>query len=452
MTVRTRITVVAVAVVAAAVLIASVGFLVVLRSALYDAIDETADRRADEVGDLLAQDYTDRRLPVPVEEDEDDLLVQVLNRSGQVVAASPNALDHPPLSERRPEGDERLLATVDGLRIDPDDKFRLLAETVDTPAGPLTVFVATELKEFDKVVATVRRNVTAGAAALLVLIGTLTWVLLGRALRPVESIRSQVAEISGRALDRRVPEPAVNDEVGRLARTMNAMLDRLQASNERQARFSADVSHELRSPLASVRAQLEVAAAHPGLTTVEDLASDLLSENERMEQMVDDLLLLTRAEGTEEVPTEPVDLDELVLAEVARLRPRTGVQFEISRLSAGRTRGDAEGLRRVVRNLLENAARHAESAVEVSLRPDGDEVELVVADDGPGIPPADRERVFDRFTRLDGARSRHQGGSGLGLAIVHETIAAHGGRIWVEEADGARFVVRLPDGVEPAQG
>lgn len=452
--VRARITAVAVAVVGVALLAGSIGLLTVLRSALLEGVDETARMRAGEVATVIAGGVLDPRLPVPVEEDEDDLLVQVVDRSGSVVAASPNAIGHAPIgTERLRGGDRRWTATVRGLAIDPDDHFRLLGERVETRAGPVTIYVATELKAFDDTVAAVRRSLQLGAPALLLLMAALTWVLVGRALRPVESIRSQVTEISAAALDRRVPEPAVNDEVGRLARTMNAMLARLQASSDRQRRFAADASHELRSPLASARTELEVALAHPGLTSVEVLAAGLLEENQRMERLVGDLLFLAGTEDGRMPLVEDVDVDDLVLAEVGRRRAQAGVRFDTSGVSAARIRGHGPRLGRVVGNLIDNATLHGATTVTVEVRTDGPVVELVVADDGPGIPPGDRERIFDRFTRLDQARSRSPdgGGSGLGLAIAREIVTAHGGRIWVEDtategAGGARFVVRLPAG------
>lgn len=447
--VRTRITAAAAAVVGGAVGAGAIGLLSVTRSALLAGVDETASLRAGEAATLVAAGHAERHLPVPVHAGEDDVLVQVVDGDGRVVAASPNALDHAPpgLDGLRRHG-RRWLGTVRGLPIDPDDRFRVLAQRADSPAGPVTIFVATEMKVFDDTVAALRASLQVGAPALVVLVAGMVWVLVGRALRPVERIRSQVAEISAAALDRRVPEPAVNDEVGRLARTMNAMLDRLQASAERQQRFTADASHELRSPLASARAQLEVAAAHPETTTVEILAGELLTENQRMERLVGDLLFLARSEdGTRACPAREVDVDELVLAEVTRLRPDGRVRFELSGLSGGRTRGQAEELARVVRNLIENAVRHAATTVTITLRADDHGVELAVADDWCGIPPEDRDRVFDRFTRLDTARGRHQGGAGLGLAIVRDIVTAHGGDIRVEDppgrSGGARFVVRL---------
>jgi signal transduction histidine kinase len=274
----------------------------------------------------------------------------------------------------------------------------------------------------------------------------MTWLLMGRALGPVEAMRSQVAEISARDLDRRVPEPPVDDEIGRLARTMNAMLDRLQASSARQRRFVADASHELRSPLAAGRTQLEVALAHPADGGWQTTAAGLLREHQRMERLVGDLLFLARSDdGGPPVRAVPLDLDDVVFAEAAALRSRTSVRLDLSKVSGARVVGDAESLARVVRNLVENAERHARAVVAVELSVTEGAVELVVADDGSGIQPADREQVFDRFVRLDDARSRNDGGAGLGLAIVREIVVAHGGTVTVGESrSGARLVVRLP--------
>ncbi|MGH9034850.1 MAG: sensor histidine kinase, partial [Acidimicrobiia bacterium] len=249
------------------------------------------------------------------------------------------------------------------------------------------------------------------------------------------------------ALDRRVPEPPVDNEVGRLARTMNAMLERLQRSAERQRRFVSDASHELRSPLASTRTTLEVALTHPETTTLAATAADALAETERMERLITDLLFLARGdEGGLMANPGPVDVDDLVTAETARVRSRARVTVDASRVSAARVSGVAGHLEQAVRNLLENAERHARSAVSVSLADDGEAVVLTVDDDGPGVAPEDRERIFDRFVRLDEARARDRGGAGLGLAITREIIAAHAGTVGVGDAPGggARFVVRLP--------
>jgi signal transduction histidine kinase len=268
----------------------------------------------------------------------------------------------------------------------------------------------------------------------------MAWWFVGRTLAPVETIRREVAEISNHALDRRIPEPGTADEIERLARTMNDMLERLEASRDREQRFVADAAHELRTPLTNVRAQLEVALSHPDTTVWTELSSALVDEHVRMSALVDDLLLLARADDRKlGAPRHSVDLDEVVLAVVGAIRARGRVHVDLSGVAGGRVVGDREELERVVRNLLDNAERYAGSTVRVGLSQQATVVELVVEDDGPGIAAADRERVFERFTRLDDSRSRAGGGAGLGLAIVREIVVAHHG--WVDitaPANGSR--------------
>lgn len=249
-----------------------------------------------------------------------------------------------------------------------------------------------------------------------------------------------------RALSRRVPEPSGDDEISRLAVTMNAMLGRLQTAADRQRRFVGDASHELQSPIASVRTGLEVALAHRELADWPAVAAEVLEESQRMERLVGDLLFLARAdEGAPPRAPRLVDLDDIVLEEVHRVMGAGSLTFDTTRVTSAPVRGRPDDLRRVVRNLLDNAQRFGRSTVTVALRTIGNRVELVVADDGPGVPDDQQERIFDRFARLDEARPRQEGGTGLGLAIAREIMTAHGGKILCENAlRGARFVVTLP--------
>jgi signal transduction histidine kinase len=269
---------------------------------------------------------------------------------------------------------------------------------------------------------------------------------VGRALRPVEQIRAEVAEISTGALERRVPEPASADEIGRLAQTMNTMLDRLQTGNERQRRFTADASHELRSPLASLRSQLEVARAHPDRADWILTSDDSLAEIDRMERLVRDLLMLARADaGGLKIGHDPVDLAQLARREADRVGQRGRVTVDDTGIVDGQVMGSADWLGAVVRNLLDNAERHAVSTVTVEVAKRGPSVEMAVANDGPSIPTEARDHVFERFARLDESRDRDAGGAGLGLSIARDVLAAHGGTIEVADSpDGARFIVRLP--------
>ncbi len=298
-------------------------------------------------------------------------------------------------------------------------------------------------------VETFGRVISVVVPVLVVVLALSTWLVVGRALRPVEAIRSRVAQIGAGDLHQRVPDPGTGDEVGRLAATMNRMLDRLQRSSERQRRFISDASHELRSPLASLRTQLEVALVHPERADWPGVASGVLEEGGRMERLVDDLLALARAdEGAVLAHTEELDLGEILAAEAERVE---GLAVDTSGVVPVVVRGDPQSLRRAVRNLLDNARRHAASRIVLRVSLEGDEVLAVVEDDGAGIPEADREQVFERFARLEESRDRDAGGTGLGLAVVREIVQAHGGTVVAEAGDegGARLVVRLPTRSRP---
>jgi signal transduction histidine kinase len=336
--------------------------------------------------------------------------------------------------------------TLSGTPVGEGGSFRAFTESVTTPTGTVHVLVASSLASADRSIAIVGGALAVGAPALLLLVALTTWIVAGRALAPVEAIRSEVAEISMRALDRTIPEPTTTDEIGRLARTMNQMLERLRGSAARQRQFVSDASHELRSPLAGMRAELEVALANEHDADWPQTAGDLLEDLARLQRLVDQLLVLARLDESAPVSADRlVDLDELLLREARRARERNGPVVEVRGVSAGRVRGDPDRLRQVVRNLVDNAVRHARSTVTLGLQTRAGSAVLTVADDGPGIPPAERERIFERFTRLDEARAIDNGGNGLGLAIAREIVAAHGGTIEAENpASGARLVVRLP--------
>jgi signal transduction histidine kinase len=228
---------------------------------------------------------------------------------------------------------------------------------------------------------------------------------------------------------------------------MNQMLGRLEKAQASQRRFVSDASHELRSPVTSIRQHAEVALAHPGSTSVQALAQTVLAENLRVQRLVDDLLLLAKVdEYILQLRRQPIDLDDLVFDEAGRLRATGSLRIDTTRVSAGRVAGDLSGLRRVLRNLSDNAAGHARTRVEFALSERDDAVVFTIDDDGPGIPENERQRVFERFVRLDDARARHDGGTGLGLAIVAELVSAHGGTVTITDSGlgGARVEVILP--------
>ena len=320
---------------------------------------------------------------------------------------------------------------------DPDLRFMVRShEGVDYVA-------VAEVGDVLRAVSSIRTFAWAGLPVMVAVATLIAWLLTGRALRPVSAITGRVSEISARTLDERVPVPATDDEIADLARTMNLMLDRLEIDDRRLRQFVSDASHELRSPVAVLRSEAEVALRDPAGTSVAELAEGMLDESTRLGRIVEDLLVLARGEEAAAWGLAAVDVDEVVFAEAAR---RRRLPVDTAAVSAGRVWGSAESVGRVVAHLLDNAARHGASAVWVGLRSEAGQVVLWVDDDGSGIDEADRERVFERFVRLDEARSRDAGGAGIGLAVVAETVGAASGTVEVQAAPagGARFVVRWP--------
>jgi len=327
-----------------------------------------------------------------------------------------------------------------------DDEFVAVAEGAQTSDGPRIVLVARALVDVLDTTTVITRLLIIGLPLLVAVVALTTWFAVGRALAPVEAIRREVDAISAAQLHRRVPQPKADDEIGRLAATMNRMLERLESARNSQRRFVSDASHELRSPITVIRQHAEVALAHPDRVTAAELAEVVLAEQQRMQRLVEDLLLLARADEHVPLAREAVDLDDLAFEEGHRLRSTTSKHVDTSGVSAVRVQGDADALRRVIRNVGENAARHASSRVDITLVERRNGVVLTIDDDGPGIPESERARVLHRFVRLDEARSRDEGGSGLGLSIVDEVVRAHGGSVLIEESPlgGARIQIALP--------
>ena len=333
--------------------------------------------------------------------------------------------------------------TVDGTIVD----AVLVASGTESDNRHVVLLYAAPLTGVDHATDTVLFYLLWGVPLLIVVAGVTTYLFSGRALRPVEAIRTQVAAMTEKDLAQRVPVPPARDEVGRLAETMNAMIARLQDAQGVQRRFVADASHELRSPLATIATGLELMQ---NATVDRGTVTALRGETTRLNKLVEGLILLARADERGLQPRrDEVDLDEV--AEGERGRPADGAVVAEVRAMPVRVVGDRGQLARVVRNLVDNARRHARSRVLVTVGRQDDTAVIEVSDDGPGVPPADRARVFERFVRLDDARARSDGGSGLGLAIVSEVVAAHGGTVEVADAPGggALFRVRLPAAAQP---
>ena len=419
------------------------GFIVLtVRAELVDAADETGEARAEQVADLAERDMLPPQL---VAADEVEAAVQVV-RGEAVLSATPNAPGRGffAIPEQLPGSDD--VVHVAKLPIDDDGPFRVTALGTQTPQGNATVFVAVDVEDIDEAIGALVRQGAIGLILLLLAFSGVLWIVVGRTLGSVDAIRRRAELITGKRLDQRVPEPAAKDEIHRLARTLNDMLERLEASATRQERFVADAAHELRTPLATLRARLETAMARGYRAADEHLLSDLLDEAVRMSSLVDQLLLLARGDaGMVRAGERPVDLDD-VLRDVVSSTRAGAVTVRVRDIRPVQVVGEPSLLEQVFRNLLENAVRHARTTVDVSLAPGPDCAVLTVDDDGPGIPIPVRAEVFQRFVRLDDSRGRAQGGVGLGLAIVAEILRLHSGTVEVADSStgGARLCVRLP--------
>lgn len=438
---RFRVAVTAFAASAVALGAVSVWFVLQAEGRLRNAAAQLADAHADAIVQLLNTGTRPGDLTLLVR----DSIYEVKDQAGKSVASCPVLRDATlaaydadvtlaPYEFDR--GSQASVGCGPELR-DLDESLTLHVVHADSGDSAYDVYAGVAIDpEGQAAVDSVRTVLTFGVPAVALLIGVIAWLAVRRSLRPVEAIRGEVAEIGAHDLSRRVPDPRTGDEIARLAGTMNTMLSRLDEAVTRQSRFTSDASHELRTPLASLRTQLEVLLAHPDRLDWRHSCENALLDVTRLQDLVADLVLLGKLDHAGPDRLEPVALSEVVEAVAAG-------RAEIEVRGAPVVRGHRSRLERLLRNLVDNARRHAVSRVVVEVSAVDGWAVLSVTDDGPGIPEADRERVFDRFVRLDDARARDDGGSGLGLAIVADIARAHGGTAAVE--GGSRFVVRLPE-------
>ena len=410
---------------------------------LVDAAEQIARREADAVAAAVQSSSGEASLGRIGGE---ETVVQVIGPDGRVQQSSAAIDGEGPIVGVSPQPAGELVRRMDSLPTGEGDSYIVVTVPVQTSRGPGTVVVAQSLESVDTATGTAVRLLLVGCPALVLLVALTGYWLAGRALAPVDSMTRRLAAITAEDLDDRLPTSESRDEVSELARTLNAMLGRLEDSTRARQRFVADASHELRSPLTTIRAAHEIGRRMPDATDWKAVGDDVLAETARLEDLVADLLLLAgSADPAGMGALTDLDLTELVLAEGGR--PRR-VPVRVTASPGVRVTGNRQAVERAVRNLVDNAERHAASAVEVRLShgPDGGAV-VEVLDDGNGIPIEERERVFERFVRLDESRNRDEGGAGLGLAISRDIARAHGGEVRVLESPrGARMSLELPAG------
>ncbi|WP_285589736.1 ATP-binding protein [Herbidospora sp. NBRC 101105] len=384
-----------------------------------------------------------REGPLPKTLKDDSVnAVQVVDAHGHVVAATPQLAGKGPMADfhadRASVRAERTLCPPAGLH----GCATVLSYKVYQPGGFWLLYMALPVVAWYGSVTSI---VTAVGVSLLVISVLTAWTFrdLTKALAPVNAIRARMAEITATGLDRRVPVSNKYEEIQLLAETVNATLDRLEVAYQQLRRFTQDASHDLRTPITAMRAQLEEALMHPDSTDWPTMSTEVLAGVERLQAIVTDLLTLARLDARAPVDRSPTDLGALVGGELKRRAYRKKIVTDL----ADNVRVDCDRLRitRVLGNLLDNAERHATSQITVRVRGDATCATLEVIDDGAGIAPEHREIVFDRFTRLDASRARDAGGTGLGLSIAREIAEAHGGSLTIQDSErGARFVLRLP--------
>ncbi|MDQ4055768.1 MAG: HAMP domain-containing histidine kinase [Actinomycetota bacterium] len=441
--VRVRTSAAATLVVALMLAAASIAFVLLQRHQLQSSLTDVARQQASDVAAQVAEDGSAVDL---ITGGGDESLIQVVDGGGSVLAASPSVEGEPPVLDLTPVPGKVIVRTSDQLPIGEEGTFVVVARGVTSPDGPMVVLAAHSLETVQESTDVVGELLAFGLPLVLVAVGLTSYWLTGRALAPVEAIRRRVSTIDGtHALAARVPVPAGGDQIARLAQTMNAMLTRLQAGAEAQKRFVGDASHELRSPLATIRAAHEIQALHPRMIDWSSVSAEVLAELDRVDRLVADLLLLARSdEHGLTLQAREVDLDDLVRSEADRLR-RAGVpEVEVSAPPV-RVLGDPDHLARALRNLADNAGRHARHRVQLRLSETVTTALIEVIDDGPGVPEADRERIFERFVRLDQSRARDSGGTGLGLPIARQIARAHGGDLVAGDHEGDTvFMLTVP--------
>ncbi len=434
--VRARLVVLSIVPLVVALLAGTVALVLLFSAGRLRDLDRQTRTESTTLAGLVATAQLTSPLPLPA---GSPLLAQVVTVDRTVLAASRSASLVLPLVDGPGSGSGSRTFTID------DDPYgavplRIRVQKATLSGQPVEIIVAAPLGDVQDALRALKIVLLVVLPLLVIGIGALEWVVIGLTLRPVDRLRAAAAELAVEATSgrrdqgARLPVGAGSDEITRLAETLNLLLSRLQLSLNRQREFIADAAHELRSPLASMRVQLDVAQTHPQLLSAQQLAAELSDELGRMTRLADDLLLLGRLDSGGPGPFERIDLGQLA--------GTAGPPIMVA--------GNRDALVRLLLNVTTNAHEHADH-VAVSIQIEGRFAVLDVDDDGPGIPPGDRDRVFDRWTRLDSARDRTSGGSGLGLAIARDIATAHGGTVSITDSPlgGTRVRVSLPLADEP---
>ena len=443
---RLRVTSAAVGLIALVLVVGALALAGLLRRALEQDTEALLRQQIDEVQSLAASGS----LPTVLDAKGREIgQIQVYDEAGNLVAATRGFAQtaHLDIVDAPTAGSTRT-STVSGAQIDSDagERYRLVARTVQTPAGRRFIYGVSSLSAADNAVRTMVIALLAGVPLLVGVAGWVLWRSVGRALMPVDAMRSEVDEIEATSLERRVTAPSSDDELGRLAHTLNHLLDRLDADAKRQRQFAADASHELRSPLASARTQLEVGLVYPDRTDWTETASDVLVEIDRLERLSRELLEFARVDPRDGVVRRAtMDLGDVIARAISSAPPSSVPIHWHPYPQSVPLEGDDDLITRVLRNLLSNAQRHARSRIDVDICAEPDRAWVRVMNDGVPLSEADRDQIFQPFTRLEAARDSDSGGAGLGLSISQRIARSHGGDLIADAMpEGASFTLWLP--------
>ncbi len=431
------------------VVLAAAGLFVYVRllENLNDNVDTNLEIRAAAVATRQAGERPEgARGAEP--EDPEEAFVQVLTSAGRLLDSAGGAKSAvlTPAEARRAASGEELIFERDipGL----DATSRVLVRSAATRSGTAVVAVGQSLTDRDEALRGVVASFLVGGPLAVLLASGIGYALASAGLAPVEAMRRRARDVSLARAGERLPLPRAHDEIRRLGETLNEMLDRLERSFERERRFVADASHELRTPIAVVKTELE-GALRSGGDFEPDVRAALVAaveECDRLGHLAEDLLVIARAsEGALPVRREQLDARALLEGVRDRFADRAGERGRAVRVEvdgAGVVSADPQRLRQALSNLVDNSLRHGDGDIVLSARDAGDGIQIEVRDDGPGFDPELAERAFERFARGDQARTR--GGTGLGLAIVRAVVEAHGGRAQIVAGDGATVRLWLP--------
>ncbi|MET9247757.1 ATP-binding protein [Nonomuraea sp. NPDC003709] len=443
--VRLRATAAATLVVALALGLAALALVAVLRGTLENNADAEATRKAvaaapyAETLDFVRATPLSPGVAAPAETlDESSIAVAKQGKGEPLVIVGKSGTVQLRNGKTAAIADPDVLLTDDKSTSTTEwaapQKYAVAGVEVATVGGPAMLWSRVPLEGAEKALQTLYGALLPGVPAVLLVVAGMTWISVGRALAPVAAIRAKVADITARDLHQRVPVPGSKDEIASLATTVNGTLDRLETAVDTHKRFVADAAHELRSPIATLRARLEL--AEPS-----ELTREALADVERLQSLAADLLILAKLDAGEPLRAAELDLGQVAAEESVRARRRPEVRLELDIEPDVVMKGSRAHLDRLMTNLADNAVRHAASTVRVLVRAEEDQAVLEVQDDGPGIPPEQREAVFARFTRLDEARARDAGGAGLGLPIARDIAHLHGGTLMYADSG---FIAKFP--------